>query len=293
MFLTIKSWLVHFILTSQNAAGADVAETVYKTMRFSSDGAGMTVVNTILGYCYGLFNPLAFTLIVVYLMVGIIKMLVAGHELDANVIVRTGVALIIADVLIANDGWIAGNLLWLADKMGTVAMDLMQGIVYPEVESSLAQQSQLAMEGEAALNAFSVFQLALYFLGSMIALLVSQLARFAIMLTCYTAKAEFILRLAFAPIGFSGFADIEQRAGSGRYLRKLIASALYCMSIVMIVWIIALLQTSQTDMAINNPGDAGSFVNLLQNAFLSVVVPFASVGAISIAKSAISDVFGT
>lgn len=323
--LSAKTQLISMIMTFQQFTSSELIKTAVRAMKMTPNGS---VESTILSMCYHWFNPLAFVLIACYMLVSMIKMTMAGHELGIDSFVRVGIALVVADILIANDGWMAGQLMSLSSAMiGDTSgqhdgilrfVDLADGEVEQELDNTssdqdsssikenMADKSKTASEAQSdlqnkgvetedQLGTYGVFQLVLYLMCTFIGYIACQVAKVSLMVVCYAAKAEFIVRLAFAPIAFSGFADMEQKDVAMRYLRKLFGAAFYCVSICLVIWIMTTIQGS-TDIATSiaqfGSSESQGLIQLLSSLFARAALPFACVGAVSMAKSVINEAFG-
>ena len=289
--MTFKELLIDWILRAHTYDSHVITESVWGIMQLSG------AEHTIIGYIYGWINPLAIVLMVTYLMIGLVKQVSAGHELDTNTLVRMGISIIVADILVANDGWIASRALGIWNILGSDASDVMQAAMasYSEYTDEVMDKAILQQQ----LTKGSLIMLCVYAVVALMSIVCALLASFAMWMVCYTAKAEFILRVAFAPVGFAGFADVDQKEGARRYLKKLCASALYCMAIIVVVYVVSGLQHGAVVSIIAPHGvdDSGSYtdynvITLLQQSVFQLIIPFASIGAVSMAKSAINEAFG-
>ena len=343
LFEGFKAWAISAILYFQSQTSLGLAATAISAMSFSN---GSVIESKFLQVCFNWFNPIAFVLVAVYLTSGLIRTVMAGHELDTQMIVRFGVAIILADVLIANDQFLAGKILSLSNAVNNQISEALQtstdmmtagvdaagdaAVADNAVESQQdyinrlkrdgfidsdlkeensklaelekeAQEAQLksaeanGAEGEMELDKMSLIQTVVYMLMTFFGFIAGQLAKVALLTVCYIAKAEFLIRIAFSPIAFAGFADAEQRDPSLRYLRKLIASAFYCLSISLTIYAVSVLQVPgawrTTAAGPENNASAG-FITAAMYGLQLVVVPFAAVGAVATAKQIISEAFG-
>ena len=343
LFEGFKAWAISAILYFQTQTAVGLAATAISAMSFSN---GSMVESKFLQVCFNWFNPIAFVLVAVYLTSGLIRTVMAGHELDTQMIVRFGVAIILADVLIANDQFLAGKILSLSNAVNNQISEALQtstdmitagvdaagdaaeadnaverkkqriedlkqqgyaGDILDKENSELESLESDAVkahekslkengaEGQMELDKMSLIQAVMYMLMTFIGFLLGQLAKVSLLTVCYVAKAEFLIRIAFSPIAFAGFADAEQRDPSLRYLRKLIASAFYCLSISLTIYAVTALQVPgvwrTTTINPENNSSAG-FMAAAMYGLQLVVVPFAAVGAVATAKQIISEAFG-
>ena len=261
--------------------------TVVQVMSFrdgsdaAAEGVALLTDAEILERLIELTGPIAMVMMVLYFLINLFSNAMQEREPDMNIFVRTGIYLIIGDLLLINTpeilsafmGLSNGMLNQMNEAMGTIAGDVM---AFDMVEGLTSFLAAIAL-----------------FIVSFIGKLLSIIGSVIVFVVCVSAKIELMLRLAYAPIGFASMAG-EDRHGSMRYLKKLFASAFYCGAIVVAMFIAC---TISTGMLVTLP-DADK-TNILSVAMRYVMaslytmaMPLAAAGVINTAKSTINEAFG-
>ena len=261
--------------------------TVVQVMSFqdssSSIGGGTeaTVLSdaTILEALINITGPLAMVMMVLYFLVSLFTNATQEREPDMQIFVRTGIFLIVADVLLMNSPQIIGTFMGMSNallnQMNHAMGALGEQITFPVIDGLPSFIAVLVL-----------------FVVSLIGKLVSLVGSLIVFVVCVSAKIELMLRLAYVPIGFASVAG-QSRDGSLRYLKKLFASMFYCGSIVVAMFIACSISTSLLTTV--PPADSNIFsiaIRYVMASFYTMVMPLAAAGVVSTAKAVINEAFG-
>lgn len=307
--------LVEFLFSS---GGGIAASAVMQAMRFT-EGEAVYLTAVI-----ELISPFAFGLIVVYLCAGACNdYLLNGREFDIHAFIKVLVSCIVANVLMNAAGYLIGQFLgfsnWFASQMYTALQeaDLERNFVDNDVSTAIKDLNLLGL----------LIGIILGLLNKMINLI----AMFFVEFVVFSTKLEILVRMAFAPIGLSGFASADTKNGALRYLRKMLASACYAAALIFVVYVgnaipimqaqegagdfqnlmlsaaadpkVAAASAAAASAAVSTAASASAsaaasgsgltaLVNFLTSCVGTIVVPFASLGCFSAAKQAINEALG-
>ncbi len=254
------------ISTSQ---AKNLATVVIDTMSFSDKD------NTILSAMLGYIGPIAFILMIIYFLMGFISQYSSGKEPPINVFIRSAIFLIIADIALSHSDAIVT---WI----GNISVNLMQGAYDIMLDASTNATGTLSDD----FSGYSVVLLAALWAGSLLGWIISKIATVTIGITVLSVKIELMLRLALCPIGLAGFANEEFKHHSITYLKKLVACAFYAMAMVCVMFIACNTATS----SVTNSSGNTVITEILGVALTSITVPFACIGALTVAKSMVNEV---
>lgn len=252
-------------------AGKGLAETITGYMTFN-DQEGViieTVMETL--------EPIAFTIIIIYFMSGLIEQyLMAGRELDAAAIAKTGAGLVIADFLLQISYFLVGKILTLQNGF----LKVFSGIIEKAGENQVTS-NPLDLSGESLVTLILLVTLSA--LGG----IVRTIASLIIAITVFSAKLEILVRCAFLPIGISGIVSDSHRQSAMRYLRKTVAAMLYGGMVILVMYVASQLPLAE---AITEDYNGLGWIWIwLKSSIMSLIAPFAGVGAISVGKSIINE----
>jgi hypothetical protein len=281
----MKDTLINFIIGTQKFSSGNAITIAFSVLNFSSGDAG------IISSIYLFICPLAFILMAIHFITGMARDASSGREITTDSMIKAAIWLIISDLLLSNIGTIMSSALGLSNWFGTQIHNM---IVSPDAATAAAAAKNITTTKES-LEAVSTFELIPAAFSSVIAAILSIIATAIILIVVYTAKIELMIRFCFAPVGFSGFADSENRNESMRYLKKLCASIVYCGAILLVLWI-ASTGSNSIMSSIQSEASTNMFLQLLQNIEVNIfmmVIPIAAVGSISAAKSAVNEAFGS
>lgn len=213
-----NSLLASITALIQSSAGQNMAKTAQAVLTFGQTDANLVkaVIDVV--------SPLAFSIILIYLLVGLIEQyMTPGKEITFDDILKAFVRLVIADVLV-NSSY----------KLCELFMNF-SNFIGPEVlngASNAIQDAQAAaFSTPGGLNLIGVL---IAFIIAIIGWLLSLLAMLIIIVMCASTKLEIMVRLAFAPVGLSSFANLADRTGATKYLKKLFACSLYGAAIAIV-----------------------------------------------------------
>lgn len=281
-----------------------------KTMKFGQIDADMVRV-----IMENITGPVGFIIMVVVFLTSFLSRWKNGNDVTMDDIAKPVLFLIIADVVLTHSGTIAGSLMGISNQAGDKMLELAD-----QIGENEAATSQLAAET----NALSIIGLFLLFACTLISLFVSFIASAVLYVILISAKVEMMLRFAFSPIGFSYIADESRKDDVFRYFKKLLACVFYIVGIQAAILYCCKLgigmamsvlgetggQTNENNenATLESAGGGGSpgtlepedydnsFIRALLKLEVSIVsmaMPFAAIGMVSIAKNVVNDSFGS
>lgn len=211
-----------------------------------------------------------------------------GQEEPVKTLIKAGIWLMIAVLAINHVEDLIGAFMGLYNTAATKAVEISSDII-----GTAEAYDEMASESGPAGAMISVMMTIIGIFGWLLQLL----STFAVVFICYSAKVEFLLRLAFTPLGLSKLADQESHQTAMIYLRKMLVAAIQCIAIILALSIgnAAISATIVKTLVQDSIGDIGSLGPLsmalfaLVNSFIKLVVPFAAIGAVSVAKTALSE----
>lgn len=279
LFLSLHDGLVKFItLCWTSSVGVSTAQ---KALEFSPDDA--EIVNAFLN----VIAPIGITLIAVFFMIGLFRDMSNERDTDIHVLVRAGLFLIVADLVIMYSPVIIGSLMSLANSFMKEIDTLIGGF-----GSDAATNPNTSITQE--LSQSGIVTLIFMAITSAIGWLLGIIGGAIIFIVCVSAKIELMLRFIFAPIGISAIAEGGHGMNEGfRYLKKLFASALSFGAVIIVIFITNRMGSSYFLKADFEWNDwAGFIVSYITNAIYTCALPLAAAGTISIVKQIINEAFG-
>jgi hypothetical protein len=290
----MKKSLIEAIINMGTAGGAtSMAETASTMMRLAPNGPMVKMMEIVIG---GL-NPIAMALVAIYFIASMIETYFNNRgEVTLEAITKNAVGLVIADVLINNDVKIIEA---VASIFNMLSMQFTAGIKElvddPNFGSGIT---------ESTLNGETLVSLLFLFIASLLGFLVLKIATIIIGVNVLATKLEFVIRLCFSPVALSGFASDNYRTKSMNYLRKMVASAFYCMAVILAIYLgssaaadtaanLAEAGKAAADAGIGGTGVYSTVVNYLMVILQGVMGPFAGIGVVSAAKGIVNEAFGT
>lgn len=239
----------------------------------------------------GLLLTIAFSLIAIYLITGMIDTyLMTGRDIDIHVMIKMFCTLVLADILIEATPTIISYILG-----GSVGLlnDVITLITDAETEKAAEDAAQAAESVNALIDGLGLLQLVFASIWVSGLKIVNAIPTLGLKIILFSTQLEIIIRLIFAPIGLAGFANESHRHEATRYLRKMIASGIYAAAIYITIFATLTLSKSLTTPSVDNPSDILSWLTTnVGNVAMQIIGPFAAIGAISTVKGLINEALG-
>lgn len=233
----------------------------------------------------GLLLTIAFSLIAVYLISGIIdNYLMLGRDIDMHVMIKMLCALVVADVIIEATPTIINCVLG-----GSAALlrDVIALITEAEQDSSGSNPVTEFVDKAGLL------QLVGAAIVTTVMKVVTSVPALGLKVILFSTQLEIIIRCIFAPIGLAGFANEAHRHEATRYLRKLIASGVYAAAIYITMFATLKISSTYTTASYEGITDLLGWITLnAGNVMTQLVGPFAAIGAIGTVKGIINEALG-
>lgn len=299
---SLKDAIIKVVSYVSGAASSPMVNTTKIVMEFTaSDGNFVSqIVSNVTG-------PFGFMLMVIYFVVALIQDSSSGKELTAMDFARPAFWLIVADVILTNMGPILSSLMGLSNLAAQTAIDAMTD------NNVLANTIEDIADADGLLAAANVLKLIVQLVLSVIQWIIQLIAALILFIVLWSSKMELLIRLSFSPIGLASFADESQKNSAIHYLKKLVASAFYYAATIAAISF-ALQQSvslATQSMARGYTYDestgkvvqsgaldnfADSFITAglmrIEAVLYTAIAPFAAVGLVSAAKSAVNEAFG-
>lgn len=252
-------------------------DTAMQVLTFSQDDA--MIVSSI----FSITAPIGFILMALWFMTGLLQDATHERDSDINMLVKNGIFLIVADLLLVNAPTIIGKLMSLSNS-------------FMEDMITATQLANIDLSNTHVFNddGLSLIALIVILVVGILGKLFGVIGAIITVIVCAASKIELMIRFAYAPIGMSSIADGGPRAHEAiRYLKKLFASAFQFGAIVLALYIAnGITKTIITTPTVVNGNYLAFALSYLTNMLYSIVGPLAAVGAISTAKQLINEAFG-
>lgn len=239
---------------------------------------------------YNVICPIAVGLSIVYTLSAIVEDYFNNRgEINMQMLAKNLIGFLLSLGLITNADSIAGAALSIIGPLGATVRDSL---------SEATDKIQLDDNGD--MDSSTLVGAALMTVLTFPLILIEKIiVKFIMIVFLFSFKIEILLRFAFAPIAYANFSSELNRQKGLAYLRKLTASLFWCAGIVVMFFAV-----QQAWQSIGNEnsikyisGDLPfdgimKWVLLIVNrSVLNCVAPLASIGAISVAKNVVNEVF--
>lgn len=229
--------------------------------------------------------PIGFILMAMYFMVGLLKDGSNEKDTDIHMLVRNGITLIVADLLLINASKIVGTLMSLSNSF----MDTMR----VATEAANLDLTTEAITNLTDLGTLSWIALIVLFLVSLLSYGVGIVGSMITFVMCASAKIELMIRFSYAPIGLASIAEGGPHAHEAiRYLKKLFASGFQFGAIILAIFLANVFGKNVLTLSTTPDNYMLFAIAYFTNAIYTMVLPLAAIGAISTAKQMINEAFG-
>ncbi len=280
----IKQAILGLISYLYDGMASNAMGIVQQVMTFND--AELTFMNSL----FTIIIPIAFIMVVIFWLEGIVIKTNSGKELSKDDFVQSVIWLLLGIVFV-NCSY--GLVSTFAGLSNTALNDFVTIFTDDTLKQSVDDMMDKSVGGLGEDQ--NTIVLIFTALIAIVARILCAVGDFAVCTTAITTKIEIIARYAFLPIGICSLGSMENKNAGISYIKKTIAASMYAAAMVMVCYIASKTATSVTLNGGTNEasGILDKAVFSILSVFVPLTIPFAIIGAMSSIKSVVNEAFGS
>lgn len=274
-------------MLSENGSNAATAIKDVLVLNPVQDPATFGILNTL----YELVLPAGLMMMVVYYLSSLSEESVSGRDFSLEKFLFGLLKVILAMIIVSN----GTKVIDFAISFGNSFVDLIWsgfglGIANPGTATTAITENTDLIE---AIDEMGVMGQIVVILPALIIWLLRIVANSLLKLQAYTRLFELIFRVVIFPLGVADLISDGMRSSGVRYVKKLLAA--FVNGSVMLLAVLVM-GTVSLDIIVGNVSGSTNIgadvIGFIASMFDGLLIPFAAVGAMGLAKTVVNDAFG-